>query len=53
MTPIATKTVNMPGGCNPIPLSFTMDKGRILINTDELIRVWRATKKLDKQGSHM
>ncbi len=53
MTPIATKTVNMPGGCNPIPLSFTMEEGRILINTDELIRVWREAKKLDKQGSHM
>ncbi len=53
MTPIPTNTLNMPGGCNPIPLSFTMEEGRILIETDELIRVWREAQKLDKKGSHL
>ncbi|MCK4912037.1 MAG: DUF2318 domain-containing protein, partial [Thermodesulfovibrionales bacterium] len=53
MTPIPTNTVNRPGGCNPIPLPFVLEDGRITIETGELIRIWRAAEKLDKKGSHL
>ena len=50
MTPIPTSTVNKPGGCNPIPVGFTVEEGHIVVETQELIRVYRAAKALDKKG---
>ncbi len=53
MTPIPTSSVNRPGGCNPIPLSFAIKDGQITIETGELVRVWRESQKLQKKGTHL
>ncbi|MDR3204546.1 MAG: DUF2318 domain-containing protein [Deltaproteobacteria bacterium] len=29
-------TIGFPGGCNPVPLDFTFDKGSIIFETDDL-----------------
>jgi hypothetical protein len=52
-TPVPSNALNMPGGCNPIPVEFTLDGSSILIETGELIRVWRETQKLEKKGTHL
>lgn len=53
MTPIPTNSVNRPGGCNPIPLSFAIEDGQITIEIGELVRVWREARKLQKKGTHL
>jgi hypothetical protein len=53
MTPIPVSTVNEPGGCNPIPIPFRMEEGSIVISMDDLIRVYKETKKLHKKGTHL
>ncbi len=32
-----TNTIGLPGGCNPVPLSFKVDEGSIVIQMDDLI----------------
>jgi len=53
MTPIATSTVNDPGGCNPIPIPFWVDGSQISIRLDELIRVYNEARALNKKGTHL
>lgn len=31
-----TNTIGLPGGCNPVPLSFRVDEGNIVIQMDDL-----------------
>jgi hypothetical protein len=53
MTPIATSTVNNPGGCNPIPLPFRLEDGKILINVSDISTIFEKVQALDKQGTHL
>jgi hypothetical protein len=53
MTPIPIPTVNKPGGCNPIPVPFRVGENDIEILLDDLIRVYRAAKAIDKKGTHL
>ncbi|RMG69245.1 MAG: DUF2318 domain-containing protein [Nitrospirae bacterium] len=53
MTPIAPDTVNKPGGCNPIPVPFSMADEGVVINVDDLVRVYSAAEKLEKKGTHL
>jgi hypothetical protein len=53
MTPIATATVNNPGGCNPIPVNFRMDDNTIIIPVDDLISTFREVESFDKKGMHL
>jgi hypothetical protein len=53
MTPIATATVNNPGGCNPIPVSFRMEDNTIIIPVDDLISTFREVESFDKRGTHL
>ncbi|GAB4483791.1 MAG: hypothetical protein OHK006_06050 [Thermodesulfovibrionales bacterium] len=52
MTPIASMTLNNPGGCNPIPVPFTTANGQIVIRTGELTALFEKVQKLEKQGTH-
>jgi uncharacterized membrane protein len=52
MTPIATSTVNNPGGCNPIPVPFRMDDGRIAVELKDLIALYQKVQDLEKKGTH-
>ncbi len=53
MTPIPTSTVNKPGGCNPIPLSFRTEGDHIVIVLEDLIGTYNEVQKLEKKGSHL
>ena len=53
MTPIALPTVGNPGGCNPIPLPFRLEDDHIVIETGELVRVFKAAESLEKEGTHL
>lgn len=53
MTPIATSTVNNPGGCNPIPLKFMVEGRKIIITLEDLIRTYKAAQALEKKGTHL
>ncbi len=53
MTPISVNSVNKPGGCNPIPLPFKTDSGRIIVRIDDLIRTYNEAQKLTTSGSHL
>lgn len=52
MTPIPITAINKPGGCNPIPLPFSIEHDAVVINIEDLVRVYKETKKLDKKGTH-
>ncbi len=52
VTPIPVASVNSPGGCNPIPLPFTMDDENIIIAVSDLIRLYNEVRALEKKGSH-
>ncbi len=32
-----TNTIGLPGGCNPVPLAFTVEEGNLIIRMDDLI----------------
>ena len=53
MTPVATSTVNNPGGCNPIPVPFKLDENRITIGLDDLISLYNKVQALEKKGTHL
>lgn len=53
MTPISVNSVNKPGGCNPIPLPFKTDTGRIVLRIDDLIRIYIEAQKIESKGSHL
>lgn len=53
VTPIATSTVNSPGGCNPIPLTFTLEGNNIIIALDDLISTFKKAETLEKKGTHL
>jgi hypothetical protein len=53
MTPIAVSTVNNPGGCNPIPLPFKLAGQQLVIELDDLIRVYDKAKAMQKKGTHL
>lgn len=52
MTPIASSTINKPGGCNPIPIPFKVAEGEVVIDISELVRVHTEAKAMQKQGTH-
>ncbi len=43
-TPIPLETLGEPGGCNPIPLSFSIDEDFIRISLDEILKKWEYVK---------
>jgi uncharacterized membrane protein len=53
MTPIATATLNSPGGCNPIPIPFKMEDSVITIRSADLIAVFNKLQELEKKGTHL
>jgi uncharacterized membrane protein len=53
MTPIATETVNKPGGCNPIPVPFKVQEDSIVISVEDLVRTFSEAEKLQKKGTHL
>ena len=53
MTPVATSTINNPGGCNPIPIPFKMDDNRIVISLNDLIPLYQKVQELEKKGTHL
>lgn len=53
MTPIATSTVNNPGGCNPIPIPFSVQDGHIVIKLVDLTGIYDKTQALEKKGTHL
>lgn len=52
MSPIAIPTVNEPGGCNPIPVPFAIEKDNIALRLDDLMRVHKAARDMEKKGTH-
>ncbi len=53
MTPIAASTVNNPGGCNPIPIPFSIQDGAIIIKLTDLTSIYDKTQALEKKGTHL
>jgi uncharacterized membrane protein len=53
MTPIPISTVNKPGGCNPIPIPFELRERNVIITLEDLIRVYKEAKALQKKGTHL
>jgi hypothetical protein len=53
VTPITTNTVNTPGGCNPIPVPFTLAENTIVISRDELVRIFDKAEALERKGTHL
>lgn len=53
VTPIATGTVNTPGGCNPIPVPFRVRESSIVIALDDLVRTFETAEKLERKGTHL
>ena len=53
MTPIAAHTVNTPGGCNPIPVTFRVADGAVTISLEDLIGTFTKAQELGGKGSHL
>ena len=53
MTPIATSTLNNPGGCNPIPLPFKLSDNTIMIHLTDLTTTYKRAQALEKKGTHL
>jgi uncharacterized membrane protein len=53
MTPIASATLNNPGGCNPIPIPFKSDDSAITIKTSDLVSTFNKLQELEKKGTHL
>lgn len=53
MTPIATSTLNNPGGCNPIPLPFKVNDNTIEITLNDLTNTYKKVQELEKKGTHL
>lgn len=44
-TPIHLDSLGKPGGCNPIPLSASIEGGFVKIELDEVLKKWGFVKK--------
>lgn len=44
-TPIPLETVGLSGGCNPIPLSASVNEKTVTIELKEILKKWEAVKK--------
>jgi len=53
VTPITTNSVNTPGGCNPIPVPFTIVESTIVIDRGELVSVFDKAEALERKGTHL
>ena len=53
MTPIATHTVNTPGGCNPIPVTFRVTNDAVMISLEDLIGTFSKAQETGGKGSHL
>ena len=53
VTPIATSTVNTPGGCNPIPVPFAVRENTIIIAVRELVALFDKAEALERKGTHL
>lgn len=53
MTPIATSTLNNPGGCNPVPIPFAVEDFVITIKSADLIATFNKLQELEKRGGHL
>ncbi len=52
MSPIAIPSVNEPGGCNPVPVPYVIEKDNIALKIDDLIRIHELIKNMEKKGTH-
>lgn len=52
MTPIAVSSLNKPGGCNPVPLPFTIEDNSILLRTEDVTDIYKKLQGLEKKGTH-
>jgi hypothetical protein len=52
MTPVPVAALNQPGGCNPVPVSFMVSGGNVVVDIAELVRVYEALESMEKQGTH-
>ncbi len=53
MTPIPASTINNPGGCNPIPVSFRIEDSQIMVPLGDLIALYQKVQELEKKGTHL
>lgn len=53
VTPIAAHTVNTPGGCNPIPVTFKVVENALIISRDELVGIFDRAEALERKGTHL
>jgi len=53
VTPITTSSVNTPGGCNPIPVPFTVEDNTIIIERSELVGIFDKAEALERKGTHL
>ncbi|RJQ47628.1 MAG: DUF2318 domain-containing protein [Nitrospiraceae bacterium] len=52
-TPIPVNTLGLPGGCNPIPLAFTIEGGFVKIEIHDIVKKWGFIKPLQgKESMH-
>lgn len=52
-TPIPVNTLGSPGGCNPIPVAFSVEGGFVRIEIREIVKKWGFIKPLQgKEGMH-
>lgn len=43
-TPIPIESLGEPGGCNPIPLAFSVDDNFVRISTEDILKKWEYVK---------
>lgn len=53
VTPITTNTVNTPGGCNPIPIPFSIRENAIIISAGQLVALFDKAEALERKGTHL
>jgi len=53
VTPITTNSVNTPGGCNPIPVPFTIVENTIIIDRNDLVNIFEKAEALERKGTHL
>jgi len=53
VTPITSNAVNVPGGCNPIPVPFNVRENAIIINARELVTLFDKAEALERKGTHL
>lgn len=53
VTPITTNSVNTPGGCNPIPVPFSVRENTIVIDAKVLVPLFDKAEALERKGTHL